>query len=508
LLFLKAADDLHPDANGFELRGHGPILGSDLPWPIWCRAKFAHVTVYPFADFHERMWEWGEGLIPGVRPQPHIEILGRGLGKSTTAELICARAGSKLSRRFVLYVCGSQEQADEHVASIASLFETMGVERAVGKYGHSKGWRRNQLRTANGFNVAAYGLDAGIRGVKIDQYRPDLIILDDLDNGEDSLKTIEKKVRAVTKKILPTGSADCAILGVQNAIHEDSIFSQLSDGRADFLHDRYVSPMEPAVRGLAYEIVPNPDGRNRYKITAGEASWAGKPLSVCEQEINDFGLRAFLEECQHDVAGVGGYVFNTSMFRYCTLAELPNMVSVCLAWDLAATEGGGDHTVGVLMGKDAIDLYYVLAVIRGQWGSERVRQAIDRAASYYRPIHPKLRLRIPQDGGQAGKDQAGQFRKKYQEDRPTIIPVTGSKGTRASGYAEQVNLGNVVMVQQDLPDVFTGLVEDRRWEAWHTAYRFILKRFDENLTDQPDDDVDASADAFNELTGRRQGRIA
>ena len=59
--------------------------------------------------------------------------------------------------------------------------EKCGIERAVNKYGYSKGWNAQKLRTANGFNVLAFGLDTGARGVKLDNLRPDMIILDDID---------------------------------------------------------------------------------------------------------------------------------------------------------------------------------------------------------------------------------------------------------------------------------------------------------------------------------------
>jgi phage terminase large subunit-like protein len=514
LLNRFTADDLKEALEPFRSDWEGtspetsdrPLSGAELPWRVWLETAFPHVCTAPFSARHARLWEWFEGLTPGQKPPARVEVWPRGGAKSSTAELGCVRLGVKLTRRFVLYVSETQDQADKHVQSVGSLFENLQVERAVNKYGSSKGWRRDQLRTANGFNVAAYGLDAAARGVKLDHYRPDLIIFDDLDHQDDSTRTIEKKVGAITTAIIPAGAKDCAYLFLQNLIHEESIFAQLVDGRADFLHNRDPACVEPAVRGLAYEREDRGDGQNVYRVTGGAPTWAGQNLVTCEEQINEWGLRAFLREAQHEVAGGAGYVFDVSQLRYVEPAEVPPLVSVCLAWDLAATEGGGNWTVGVLLGVAENGVYYVLAVIRGQWSSERVRWCIRRAEGYYHPFFQEFQLRLPQDPGQAGKDQAGQFRGAFPG--ATVQPVTGKKWTRATGFAEQVNLGNVCLVNQDLPAFLAArapeigdkpLVETLSYRAWQMAFREGLRKFREEVLDQADDDVDAASDAFNAL---------
>lgn len=500
-------DEFRSDWIPSDAEAGTPLPGAELPWQDWLLRHFPHVCSHPFGKRHTRLWEWFEALRPGEKPRARVEVWPRGGAKSTSTELGCARCCIKLSRRYVLYVSETQEQADKHVQSIASLLETLGVERALNQYGTSKGWRRQELRTANGFNVSAYGLDTAARGVKLDQYRPDLVVLDDIDSQDDSARTIQKKIDAITTAIIPAGSSDCAVLLLQNLIHEEGVFAQLVDGRADFLHDREPAYVEPAIYGLTTERTPLPDGRNVYRITGGTPTWAGQSLAVCERQINEWGLRAFLREAQHEVRGAGGYVFDTTQLRTMPPSDVPPLTAVCLAWDLAATEGGGDWTVGVLLGRDASQTYYVLGVIRGQWSSERVRKAIHAATTYYRTHFPNLRLRLPQDPGQAGKDQAAQFRAAFPGAR--VQPVTGDKATRASGFAEAVNLGNVALVEQDLPESLRAerLCDHLAWNAWHLAFKEVLRKFREDETDQVDDDVDAAADAFNELTAKREIRV-
>lgn len=473
-------------------------------WREWIIEHFPHVCTAPFSARHERLWEWFDALASGVRPLPRVECWPRGGAKSSTAELACARLCAKLTRRFVLYVCGTQDQADMHVSAVASALETIGVERELNKYGHSRGWRRQQLRTANGFNVAGIGLDAAARGAKLDQYRPDLIIFDDVDDQDDSLLTIEKKVRQITTKIIPAGSPDCAILFIQNAVHEESIMSQLIEDRADFLYNREPAFVEPAVEGLEYESYTSETGRKLWRITAGEPTWAGQDLATCTAQLNDWGEAAFLREAQHRVAGALGTFFNVARLEPLAPEDLPELQKVALAGDLAGTEGGGNHTALVVIGQAENETYPILALLYGQWGTEKVRALLQLARDYYRRLYPNLRLRLPQDGGQAGKDQAEQFKKKFGASGATqIVPVTGKKWTRARGFQEQVNLGNVALVMQDLPEEFAPYISDRSYLTWHKQFKSELRRFKEEVKDQADDIVDAASDGFTAVAKPR-----
>jgi hypothetical protein len=267
------------------------------PWQTWLTEQFPDVCWAPLTPRQTELWEWSEGLVPGEQSVPRVEIRARGSAKSTTAELICVRNAVTLNRRFVLYCAGTQDQADSHVTAIAAFMEQAGMERAIDRYGKSKGWSRQQVRTASGFNVAGYGLDVAVRGIKIEQYRPDLIIFDDIDSQFDSMEVVKKKIRAMTESIIPAGSSSCAVLIIQNLVHEEGIVSQLYKGRAEFLLEREVPEPEPAIDNLTYEG----NSKEGFRITGGTATWQGQPREALERLLNKIGLHAFLRECQHNV---------------------------------------------------------------------------------------------------------------------------------------------------------------------------------------------------------------
>lgn len=279
-------------------------------WREWLTTLFPVHVKAGFAAHHAEMWEWVWSIELESVPRPFVAIWARGGGKSTGAELGTTALGLRGRRRYALYVRQTQELADKSVANIGALLESRAVERhypqhadrLVSKFGKSKGWRRNRLRTAGGFTVDALGLDTAARGVKVEDQRPDLIVLDDIDDKHDSPKITLRKIETITHSILPAGSMNVAVLAIQNLIIPDGVFTRLVDGRADYLADRIVSGPHPAVRGLETEQETDPEtGTRRYRIVAGTATWAGQSIEECEAELNRIGLEAFLKECQHEV---------------------------------------------------------------------------------------------------------------------------------------------------------------------------------------------------------------
>ncbi len=301
-LFRGSADRLMPQqTDGYKLDG------SDTPWQRWLSQTFPREAAKPLAPRHIRFWEWFDALKPGERPRPIVEPWPRGGGKSTTAEIATVRVCVKLSRRYVLYVCGTQEQADKHTQAVAKLLEDISVDRSVNRYGHSRGWRRDQLRTANGFNVTGIGLKDAVRGIKVDHFRPDLIILDDIDDLDDTPEAVADKIEKLAANILFASSDDCAIAFTQNVIHSGSIMNSIIKGQGKILRNAQVSAPEVAIEGLETEEIEqgiNASGitlPSLIRITGGRPTWEGQSLDICEKQINETSLEFFKREMQHDL---------------------------------------------------------------------------------------------------------------------------------------------------------------------------------------------------------------
>src|SRR5688572_4466750 len=243
----------------------GPVGLLESDWRTWIRTLFPNWVsdkngnFIEFGPHHVKHWEWVWGIEVGVKPHPLVEIWPRGGAKSTTAELTIAALAARRKRTYCLYISGTQEQADDHVSNSGNLLETPNfakhypavASRALNRYGSPKGWRRNRLRTASGFTVDAIGLDTAARGVKLEEARPDFLILDDIDEETDNLAATDKKVLELARKLLPAGASDSAVLCIQNLVIPDGVFSRLAHvegaNEIDILQNRELLGPYPAI---------------------------------------------------------------------------------------------------------------------------------------------------------------------------------------------------------------------------------------------------------------------
>jgi predicted phage terminase large subunit-like protein len=375
------------------------------------------------------------------------------------------------------------------VANVATVLEALGVERAVNRYGFSRGWNINRLRTADGYTQDAIGLDAAARGLRIDFSRPDLHFLDELDEQLDTPETIEKKIDILTRKILPTGDAALSVVGVQNLPNKDGIFAQLADGRAEFLMERFVSGPHPALRGLPEQdwYVQEPDplsGLPRFRIVGGTPVWDGQDRAACEKLLNDIGPRAFEIECLHRIGRLSGKVFRREWFPIVT--DWPRGASLVRYWDFAATDEpetrrgrDPDWTVGVLVGLYrgqfwVIDMLRVRTTPRGVQDLVRQAAAVDGRS---------VTIWLEEEGGASGKAVTSDYRQNVLLGYPVRTwHATGSKGERAKPVSSAAEAGNVFLVQA----------------PWNAAFLDEVARF--GLQGVHDDIVDALSGAHYALT--------
>ena len=148
------------------------------------------------------------------------------------------------------------------------------------------------------------------------------------------------------------------------------------------------------------------------------------------------------------------------------------------AYDLAASSGKGDYTVGVLLGLDEKDNIWILDVYRSQDGTDKRDAKILQISEL---DGRETRIRIPQDPGSAGKSLSHYFIKMLSGFTVISNPVSGNKETRAEPFAIQVNAGNVKMIKAD----------------WN---KDLLKELEMFPYGKTDDQVDALSDAFDEIT--------
>lgn len=158
------------------------------------------------------------------------------------------------------------------------------------------------------------------------------------------------------------------------------------------------------------------------------------------------------------------------------------IAAIVRSWDLAATEitnenKNPDRTAGVLMARLRNGMFIVLDVIRQAANASDVRKLIKGTAAQDLAQYHCYTITIPQDPGQAGKEQAASYIRELSGYTVRTAPVSGNKVVRANSFSAQWQGHNVLLLKGD----------------WNKVYLDEMDGFPDALHD---DMVDASSDAF------------
>ena len=193
----------------------------------------------------------------------------------------------------------------------------------------------------------------------------------------------------------------------------------------------------------------------------------------------------------------GGKIFRDEYFHYRNGILADDIVAVCRAWDLAATEKtkqnkSPDATASCLMGRLIDGRFVILDVSNDCLSAKNVRSLIcDKAEQDYSMYGEKYSIFLPQDPGQAGKAQAEAYVRMLSGYNVTTHTVNGSKVSRAQPLAIQMENNNVIILGD---------------KPWNKQYQRQMVAFPDS---DHDDMVDASSDAFNTLSNKEnQNQLA
>lgn len=166
-------------------------------------------------------------------------------------------------------------------------------------------------------------------------------------------------------------------------------------------------------------------------------------------------------------------------------------------WDLGASDGMGDYSVGARCGMDGDGRFFIDlrpgGLVRGQWESGP-RDLIIRAVTEQDGVGVKVVRE--QEGGSGGKDQASAFTRNLRGFDVEIIGRKGidggNKAIRAEPLKSQVDIGNVFLIVES----------SEEGKAILEAFLAEICAFPGG---QNDDQVDAVCRIFNWLAQHCEG---
>ncbi len=213
----------------------------------------------------------------------------------------------------------------------------------------------------------------------------------------------------------------------------------------------------------------------------GEALWPEwEDVRALLRKRDQAGERMWKALYQQAPRAESGSFFKVA--RIAVLDELPSGVGgkMVRGWDLAATPETGsndpDWTAGVKVLRDKDGRFIVMDVIRQRTSPLEVEQTLlSVAAADGRGVVVSL----SEDPGQAGKAQADAYVRKLSGFSVKRSRESGSKSTRSTPVAAQIEAGNLAIMRA----------------GWNSAFLEELREFP---LGRKDDQVDALNRAFTE----------
>ncbi|MEY8355246.1 phage terminase large subunit [Lachnospiraceae bacterium 54-53] len=223
------------------------------------RAYFPHYFSKPSPKFHQDLDAiWQKGVLKGtcpLTPAKAKEInrlhgvrravaAPRGHAKSTNLTF----KGTMHSvlyeyKHYPIILSDSSEQAEGFLENIRVEFEENPA--ILEDFGSLSGsvWRSNVLVTKSGIKIEAIGSGKKIRGRKHRNWRPDLLILDDVENDE-NVRTPDQRKKLenwFNKAVSPSGDDYTDIIYIGTLLHYDSLLAK--------------TLRNPAYRSIKYKAV-------------------------------------------------------------------------------------------------------------------------------------------------------------------------------------------------------------------------------------------------------------
>jgi len=159
-----------------------------------------------------------------------VFVMPRGFGKTTLTTLgvpawcVCCDL-----RRYIMIISDSTDQANTQLENLKK--ELTDNERIQEDFGSLQGgtWTVGKIITSNEILVEALGAGKKIRGRKFQQFRPDLMIFDDIENDEEVLSDTQRESRKrwFYRAAMRAGWDDTKALVVGNLLHSECLLAEL-----------------------------------------------------------------------------------------------------------------------------------------------------------------------------------------------------------------------------------------------------------------------------------------
>lgn len=207
---------------------------------LFCNTFFPKAFRQERADGHRELWDaFDNPSFPLVNAQCF-----RGFGKTANFRAFMAKRISYRISRTILYVGINESKATASVQWLRTQVERNKLWAQTFGLKPGRKWQEDQIEIHSTVSndttwIVAAGISSGLRGLNFDDYRPDLIIIDDVVNEENALtqdsreKTADLVLGAVFGSLAPpTEEPNAKMLMGQTPIHREDISARAAEARS------------------------------------------------------------------------------------------------------------------------------------------------------------------------------------------------------------------------------------------------------------------------------------
>lgn len=201
---------------------------AELDMEYFARAYFPDRLFRDMPSFHSQGYEELQAISNNPGGHKRAEAAPRGYSKSTRTTLIFPLYNVLYQKKHYLFlISDTAGQSSEFLTDIQGELE--GNARILEDFGSIVGspWNSVECVTKTGIKLECAGSGQKIRGRRHGAHRPDLVLLDDLENDENTA-TPEQRTKLknwFTKVVLKLGDTYTDFVYVGTIIHYDSLFS-------------------------------------------------------------------------------------------------------------------------------------------------------------------------------------------------------------------------------------------------------------------------------------------
>lgn len=206
---------------------------------VFAKTFFPDDFYAPFSYLHDRIFD----MIDHSDAKKIVVAAPRGFGKSTIMETLCKKSLLYQDKRFILYVSNSSSSAERFTENIkADLLTNPRTTKIFNPITVSQDFDKELLKkldfskkawVANGHTfVMPRGAGQQIRGLKWIRYRPDFIVIDDLEDdieieNEVQRDKLKKWFYGALLKTVNRYTQDYRIIYIDTVKHEDALITHL-----------------------------------------------------------------------------------------------------------------------------------------------------------------------------------------------------------------------------------------------------------------------------------------